>query len=287
MSVGFVYLGVVVGLLVMENSLVYPGSKYPAGNWEPDFSFEEIEFNAEDGVNIHAWLLPDPVEREDPRYFLLCHGNAENVSQAGGFVGQALVHACGGTVMVFDYRGFGKSEGSSHEAGIKLDAAKAMDVFCEKMNIQPQDVILVGHSLGGAVASWLASTKGCKALVLQRTFNNLPDVAQSKYPWAPVKFLMSNRWNSEEALANLNVPTFQSHGNLDRIVPLEFGQKLSQNLSHPLSQFVVLNDFGHNDGFPSSYWTQLQQWLDRVDAQIVDVKAMEPEPSDGQNAKNR
>jgi pimeloyl-ACP methyl ester carboxylesterase len=285
-SCAFIYCGVLIGLLLMENYLVYPGSKYPRGNWEPDFEFEDVEFKSKDGVNIHAWLMHDNFERETPRYFLLCHGNGENVAQSGGYIGQYLRHECSGNVMVFDYRGFGKSEGSSHEAGIKLDADKALEVCCEKFGIQPSEVILVGHSLGGAVATYLASTYGCKALILQRTFSSLPDVAQSKYPWAPVRYLMRNRFDSETAIESYDGPVFQSHGDIDRIVPFEFGKKIAAKLTHPMSKFVTLENYGHNDGFPNNYWTIVNDWISEVESADEEGMLDASLSTDGEGAAN-
>jgi len=266
MTVCFAYLIIVVALVLMENQMIYPAPKFPAGNWQPNFAFEDLEFRSADGTKIHAWLMQPELEPEIPRYFLYCHGNAENVSHSCAHHGQEIVHKLGGTVMVFDYRGYGKSEGSPNEAGIKLDAERAMDVFCDKMNIKPSDVILMGQSLGGAVATHLSATKGCKALILQRTFSSLPDVAASKYPWIPVRWLMQNDFNSAAAIEAYKGPLFQSHGETDSIVPIRFGEKVFERTSHPLSQFVRLPSVGHNDGFPSGYWQSVSKWLDEVEA---------------------
>jgi len=166
---------VLIGLLMlMETSMIYPAPKFPAGNWEPGFSFEDMEFTSADGVKLHGWLMRNRDQLESPRYFLYCHGNGENVAYAGSWAGLEIVTQLKGHVLVFDYRGYGKSEGSPHEAGIKLDAERALEVLCDKFDIKPSEVILIGQSLGGGVATHLAATLGCKALVLQKTFTSLP-----------------------------------------------------------------------------------------------------------------
>ena len=266
MVVCFAYLLIVVALVLMENQMIYPAPKFPAGNWEPAFDHQDVEFTSADGTRIHAWLMRTEAEREIPRYVLYCHGNGENVAYASGWAGIGVVNALESNVMVFDYRGYGKSEGSPNEAGIKLDAERALDVFCDEMEIEPSDVILMGQSLGGAVATHLAATKGCKALVIQRTFSSLPDVAASKYPWVPVRWLMQNNFNSAVAIENYSGPLFQSHGEADTIVPIEFGEKVHAKSSHPLNEFVRLPDIGHNDGFPGGYWPRVSEWLDKVES---------------------
>lgn len=266
MTVCFAYLAIVVALVLMENQMIYPAPKFPAGHWNPGFAYEDIEFTSADGTGIHAWVMPPNVDRDVPRFIIYCHGNGENVSQASLWAGRAIVNELGATAMVFDYRGYGKSEGSPGEAGIKLDAERAFDVFCESMEIEPSEVILVGGSLGGAVATHLASTKGCKALVLQRTFSSLPDVAADKYPWIPVRLLMQNNFDSATAIEQYDGPVFQSHGEADTIVPIRFGEKLHSKSSHELNQFIRLPGIGHNDIMPSGYWQKLDKWLNSVEA---------------------
>jgi len=230
------YMLLVLAMVLMETSMVYPAAKYPAGgNWSPDFPHEDVTFTSADGVECHGWLMPSDVPRATPRYIIYCHGNGENVASSGSWSVRQIVQQLGATAMVFDYRGYGKSEGSPHEAGIKLDAQRALDVFCDRLNIKPKDVILVGHSLGGGVATHLAATKGCKALVLQKTFSSMPDVGASKFPILPVQLLMRNRFESAAAIENFGGPLFQAHGDSDRVVPIRFGEKLfSKKPAHDL-----------------------------------------------------
>ena len=261
------YAALMLALVLMETSLVYPAPKFPAGNWNPSFEHQDVEFAAADGVKLHAWLIPNPTPRETPRHILYCHGNGENVAYTASFLAPTLVGDLGADVMIFDYRGYGKSEGSPFEAGIKLDAEKALGVFCERRGIQPKDVILMGSSLGGGVATHLAATKGCKALVLQKTFSSLPDVAASKYPMFPIRLLMRNRFNSAKAIQDYDGPLFMAQGNQDGLIPIRFGKKLYANKpANDLNRFVELDGFGHNDGFPQGYWKQLDDWLSQVES---------------------
>lgn len=263
-----IYLLIVLAMVLMEPSMVYPAAKYPAGgNWTPDFPHEDISFTAADGVKCHGWLMRSNSQPETPRYVIYCHGNGENVASAANWSTREIVEELGATTFVFDYRGYGKSEGSPHEAGIKLDSERAFDVFCDQLNIQPSDVILVGHSLGGGVATHLAATKGCKALILQKTFSSMPDVGASKFPILPVRLLMRNRFDSATAIQNYDGPLFQAHGESDRVVPIRFGEKLfSKKPDHDLNRFLPLEGFGHNDGFPAGYWQKVDHWLSKVES---------------------
>jgi fermentation-respiration switch protein FrsA (DUF1100 family) len=264
----FFYVALVGAMVVMESSLLYPSPS--GGNWDPAFSHEDVEFASADGTNLHSWIIRSNSQRETPRYILYCHGNGENVALAAGWSVLEIIEKLDANVMVFDYRGYGKSEGSPHEAGIKLDAEKALDVFCETMGVETSDVTLVGHSLGGGVAAHLASTRGCKALVLQKTFSSLPDVAASKYPYVPVRLLMRNRFDSVSAIKEYTGPLFQSHGDQDNIIPFRFGKKLFDAKSPRESDsFMRLAGFGHNDGFPPEYWVRLGEWMTEIESADV------------------
>ncbi len=264
------YALLIIALVLMETALIYPAPKFPAGgNWNPVFTHENVEFTAADGVKLHSWIIRSKSQRKIPRYVIYCHGNGENVASAGGWSVLDIIEHLDANVMVFDYRGYGKSEGSPHEAGIKLDAERAIDVFCDEMGIKPSEVILVGHSLGGGVATHLAETRGCKALILQKTFSSLPDVAASKYPIVPVRLLMRNRFNSAKAIQNYEGPLFQAHGEEDRVVPYRFGEKLfAKKPTNKLDRFVPLPGIGHNDGFPQGYWQKVDKWLDKVETEL-------------------
>ena len=177
-----------------ETNLVYPGSKYPRGNWQPtDFEFEEMEFTSSDGTKLYGWFLPvdEPksgsdvaedqgVEKRD--VVLLCHGNGENIAQSAVNNGIYFRHYLNADVFVFDYRGFGKSEGTPDEPGVLADSEAALTLLCDKTGCSCSEVILVGHSIGGGPAIHLASKYGCKMLILQRTFSKLTAPAQNMLP---------------------------------------------------------------------------------------------------------
>lgn len=265
MTGSITWLLVCVMLVFLETSMIYPAPRHPIGNWSPDFAHEDVDFESSDGTRLHGWLMRS--EQTTKRHFLVCHGNGEHVAYCASYLGQRLRDHFQGNVFIFDYRGYGKSEGTPGEAGIKLDGDRAMEVFCEKVGVKPEDVIVVGSSLGGGVATHIASTKGCKALVLQRTFDSMVNVAADKYPIFPIRLLLQNRYESFDALKKYNGPVFQSHGKSDRIVPLKNGEALFKATSHPKSKFTVLPGIGHNDPPPASYWESLSQWLDELDSE--------------------
>jgi fermentation-respiration switch protein FrsA (DUF1100 family) len=130
------------------------------------------------------------------------------------------------SVLVFDYRGYGKSEGTPSEAGLLADARAARRWLAARTGVAERDIVVVGKSLGGGVAVDLAAKDGARALILESTFPSLPEVAAHHVPWLPTHWLMNTRLNSVAQIGNYHGPLLQSHGDADRTIPYEMGRKL-------------------------------------------------------------
>ncbi|MDZ4821058.1 MAG: alpha/beta hydrolase [Planctomycetota bacterium] len=240
-----IYLAVVLLMWLFENSLVYHPSPLKSDVVLPA-GFENAEFTSADGTELHGWYLPNP----DPQAVVLfCHGNGGNISHR---VSQAIVlNRLGASVLLFDYRGYGRSAGSPNEAGILDDSRAAREWLATKAGIPEDQIVLLGESLGSGVAVDLAMD-GARGVILQNAFASLPDAASAHFPWIPVKWLMRNRYDSLAKIKNYHGPLLQSHGNHDRIVPFASGQKLFAAANEP-KQFVTIAGGDHND-MPSKQW---------------------------------
>ncbi|HEX5104061.1 MAG TPA: alpha/beta hydrolase, partial [Pirellulaceae bacterium] len=188
-----VYLAVLLMLLLLENTLLYPAPKYPEGDWDAAYlPHEDVHFASADGTRLHGWLVEHPQPRAVVLYL---HGNGDCVGFLGPYL-QQLSDNHQVTIFAFDYRGYGRSEGSPGEQGILEDGHAAQMWLAERLQIEPADIVLMGRSLGGGVAVDLATKNGARGLILQNTFTSLPDAAACMYPWAPVQWLMKNRYDS-------------------------------------------------------------------------------------------
>ena len=264
-TLGTLYLIAVSLLVLFENYLVYPGRSPRPAAYEATFEFEDVYFTAEDGTKLHGWMIPyKNGEMLSDRYVLFCHGNAANVSSANGGVAKVMGEAMKANLFIFDYRGFGKSEGKPSEAGIKSDTDAAMDWLCERFQIQPSDVIVEGFSIGGGPAVYVGTGKGCKGLILQRTFTSLPDVAAEKHPWAPVRWLMRNRFDSASLIANYHGPLLQSHGGKDQVVPFKFGERLHAACLSDDKQFYTRPDMDHFSYLDPEFLEMAADFADRI-----------------------
>lgn len=259
--IGGIYGLFVVLLAVNENRLVYPGSTYPRGNWNPDFPFEEVAFESKDGTELVGWYLPFDDATET---VLVCHGNAENVSQSSQGTGLKFQGALNANVFVFDYRGYGKSRGSPFEQGVLEDSEAAFKWLIEKSGKKANEIILVGHSIGGGPAVHLADKFGAKAMFLQRTFSSLVEPAQNRYWFVPVSLIMQNRFESAEKIKDCTVPLHQSHGDQDQLVPIQSGRKVYDNSPAEIKEFFVNKGDNHWDPLPTRYWASVIEFLEKV-----------------------
>lgn len=252
----------IVLLLAMwfEETLIFYPSRYPDGIWQPvDLEVDDAWFQASDGTRLHGWYVP----HDDPRAIVLfAHGNAGNLSGRADLL--RTLHRLGTSVMIFDYRGYGRSEGKPNEAGVLADARAARTWLAQRAGIHQREIVLMGRSLGAAVMVDLAAEDGARGLVLESTFTSLPDVAAYHYPWLPVRALMRNRLESIQKIDRYQGPLLQSHGNADSIIPFELGQRLFEAANEP-KRFVVLPGRDHNDPQPASYFDELDAFFDRLE----------------------
>jgi fermentation-respiration switch protein FrsA (DUF1100 family) len=248
-------------MMLLERSLIFFPTPYPGGDWQPaGLPFEDAWFEADDGTRLHGWYIP----HESPRAVVLySHGNAGNITHRAAIL-DVLHNRVGVSVLIFDYRGYGRSEGKPDETGIIADARAARDWLAGQEGIAPEDVVLMGRSLGGGVAVDLAAKDGARALVLESTFTSLPDVAAHYYPWLPVRRLMQTRLDSVSKIADYHGPLLQSHGDADSIIPYEFGKRLFEAANEP-KQFVTLPGRDHNDFQTNGYYETLVEFLDKLE----------------------
>ncbi len=168
------------------------------------------------------------------------------------------------SVFIFDYRGYGHSEGTPSEAGCIADGLAAQRWLAQRIGKQPSDVVVMGRSIGGAIATAVAAEQnGAQALVLVNAFSRMTDVAAYHYPWLPVRLVMKNQYDSVARIRNYAGPVFQSHGTADMIVPIRFGRELFAAAPTSEKRFVEFADRGHNDPEPSRYYRELADLFGR------------------------
>ena len=217
-----VYVALAVLLFFFQSYLVYrPSRRIEATPSDVELGFEDVSMTAEDGTKLHAWYVP----RRNANYTLLfCHGNGGNISHRLDSI--RMFHRMGLNVLIFDYRGYGRSEGRPTEAGTYQDAAAAWDYLVEKCGIPAERVIIFGRSLGGAVAAHLAHEHTPGALIVESTFTSAPDLGARLYPFLPVRWLCRFSYDTRSIIGEISCPILVVHSRDDETVPFEFGQAL-------------------------------------------------------------
>ena len=235
-------LGPFSPLRPVEQLLVYPQSVAPSFAYRGQEIGQSIRIETEGHQHLDARYIKHPNPQAVALY---CHGNMGTVDK-WVILAERLSKMHRLSILVFDYRGYGRSTGIASESGILHDAEAARRWLANENGIRPSDVVLIGRSLGGAVAVDLASNGGARGLILESTFSSLPDVAESHAAWLLPEWNMTQRLNSIEKIKNYSGPLLQSHGDRDRLIPLSLGKELFAAAPGP-KEFIVVAKASHND----------------------------------------
>jgi hypothetical protein len=246
-------------LAPLEESVVFHPSRYPEGNWQPaGLQFEDAWFRSEDGTKLHGWFVP----HEKPRAVVLfCHGNGGSLATWSDAL-RTLHDRVGVTVMGFDYRGYGRSEGTPSEDGIFADARAARRWLATRVGISEKQIVVMGRSLGGAVAIDLA-TDGARALIIESTFTSMPEVGHAMFPWLPMRTIMQTQFDSITKIREYHGPLLQSHGTGDHLLPYGMGLQLFEAANEP-KKFVSIPGGDHQDPQTPEYYAALDEFLDAL-----------------------
>ena len=220
-------------------------------------SSSDLTIETDDGERLHGWWI----EARQPSHghVLLCHGNAGNVCDR--LLHADLLASAGFDVLLFDYRGYGKSSGRPSEDGTYRDARAALAALHDQPGTDASRLFYLGESLGAAVALALARERPPTGLVLQSAFTSVRDMARVHYPFIPGA-LVPDAYPSVRLIAGLDAPLLVLHGDRDEVVPLEQGRALFEAAPEP-KRMRVFPGLGHNDlvpGAASEYALEISSW---------------------------
>jgi fermentation-respiration switch protein FrsA (DUF1100 family) len=220
--------------------------------------FEDVTMTTSDGVRIDGWFVPAENARGTMLFF---HGNAGNIS--GRLDSIEIFRDMGLSVLIIDYRGYGKSEGRPSVRGVTLDALAAWKWLTEERGTPADEIVVFGRSLGGAVAIELTRSVKPRALILESTFSSLPDMIRIQFLAPFARLLIGDVWNSAKTASSLTVPTLLIHSPDDAVVPYRLGMRLYDAIASEKTFVQIHGD--HNGGFMESigiYRPALEEWLD-------------------------
>jgi fermentation-respiration switch protein FrsA (DUF1100 family) len=242
-----VYLALGLFLFLSQSRLLYyPNVPSRAVVAAPDrigLAYESVELVTEDGVRLDGWFVPASGDARGALLFF--HGNAGNISHRLDSL--KIFHDLGLDVLIFDYRGYGRSEGAVSEQGTYLDAEAAWRYLTDVRRVPEESIVLFGRSLGAAIAARLATRHGPGALIMESSFTSVPDFAARHFRIFPARWLARFRYSAKELLGSVRCPVLVVHSPDDEIIPFQHGRENFAAANEPKSFLEIRG--GHNEGF--------------------------------------
>lgn len=256
LTIGGIYLVLLLLMFLFQGQLLFmPSSQMAQSPDAAGMEAEDLYMETEDGVTIHGWYFPHEGSNQ---VIVLSHGNAGNISHRLDIAATLL--EAGAAVLMYDYRGYGNSEGSPNEDGLYKDMRAVMGHLTGEKGYSEQEVFQYGRSLGGAVAAWAASEYEIGGLVLDSAFTGLRAMVRDVYPFVP-SFLARYNFPTKEFIKSLDgVPVMVMHSRNDEIISFSHGEALFEAAAEP-KRFVELGGT-HNDNFFVSRDLIRERWTE-------------------------
>lgn len=252
---GIAYCGVVGYLYLNQTRMEYVPP--PPGEEIPDITglaIQDVRIRTPDGETIEAWYEPPQPGRP---VMLFLHGNGSSLAM--GKWRYIRMHKQGVGYLAIAYRGYSGSTGKLSEKGLLIDGVAGYD-WLKAKGFKDSDIVVHGHSLGTGVATWVATQRPARALVLEAPFTAASDVGAEQYPWVPVELLMRDKYMSRKRIRDVHMPVLIAHGTKDQVIPFHQGERLFALANEPKT-FVRMEGSGHNtlvrDGLYDHIWTFL------------------------------
>jgi len=239
------YAVLVVLVYFMQGRMVYlpevPGRTLTMTPADVGLAYQDVSIETTDGVTLHGWFIAG----QSSQVLLFFHGNAGNISHRLDSIRQ--FQSLGLSILIVDYRGYGQSTGRTTETGMYRDADAAWRYLIESRGIVANDIVIFGRSLGGSVASRLASENQPLALIVESSFTSIPDIAQDLYPWLPARWLSRLNHATREYVRDVRCPILVIHSRDDEIIPFRHGETIFASANEPRTLLTLRG--GHNDAF--------------------------------------
>ncbi len=242
--------------MVLAKFIFFPTKVLALYPSQTEMPYEEVRLKNEEGQLLHGWFFPGKKERT----LLYLHGNAGNIGDRLDKI--RFLRRIGWSLFIVDYRGYGGSEGSPTVAGVLKDTDTAYLYLTQKKKIPPEQVILFGESLGGAMAIDLASREPLGGMILESTFTSLRDMARFIFPIIPTA-IAPDSLRSLSSIRRIKSPLLVIHGTKDETVPYEMGKRLFEAAPHP-KRFYTVPGAMHNDAYVVGnleYLKQIEEFL--------------------------
>lgn len=241
------YLLFLVNLYLVQHRHIYCPTREIATT--PDkhgLDFEAVDFESTDGLTLHGWFVPRPADAHGAeRVVLFFHGNTGNISDCINTL--EMFHRLGLSTFIFDYRGYGRSQGSPTEQGTYDDAEAAWIYLLRDRGFKSENIIMLGRSLGAAIASAQAARHTPGALVIESTFTSAPELAAELFRYVPARHMSRYKYSVRENISNTHCPVMIVHSSEDEVIPFHHGKRLYEAANEPKAFLEI--EGPHDQGF--------------------------------------
>ena len=226
--------------------IFYPTRELVVTPDQAGLPFENANIAVATNDTLHGWYFNSPDSTKDQseqRVVLFCHGNGGNISHR--LETAQFLQELGASLLMFDYRGYGQSSGQHSETNLHEDAFACYQWLIDEKGWRPEQIVLFGRSLGGAVVVELASKARTAGIIVESSFTSIGDMGSRMFPWLPVRYLLKYDFASIDKISNLNCPVLVTHSPDDSMIPFEMGRELYEAAGEK-ARFVELEG-DHND----------------------------------------
>lgn len=258
----FIIILLNVWIYIQQPGMIfYPDSSIVMTPRDWDMEYQDVQLKSKDGVNLHGWYLP---VKNSKKLVLFFHGNAGNISHRGDSI--KIFHELRLNVLIIDYRSYGKSEGKASESGLYEDAATAWNYLQQTLGYSPDDIIIFGRSLGGAIATELATKVNAGGLIVESSFSSIKQMSRIRLPFISRLVYSRYSFDTESKINQVRFPVLVIHSPDDEMIPYSFGEKIFNAANSPKYFYKMTGS--HNEGFQQSmpeYRQQLEIFIQSLD----------------------
>jgi fermentation-respiration switch protein FrsA (DUF1100 family) len=240
----FLFLFLIFFILFLKyyekKGIYFPTRRISLTPKEVGLEFEDVYFFSSDGIKLNGWYVR---AKESRATLLFCHGNAGNISLRLEAI--CMFSMLGLDVFIFDYRGYGRSQGIPNEEGLYTDAHSAYKYLTDERKVSEGSIVVYGKSLGANVAVELCSNVSPAALISESAFTSAVDMGRKLFPFLPLKWLIKIKYDALSKIKDIRIPKLIIHSEDDEIIPFKQGKKLFEAAPEP-KEFYPMRG-GHNE----------------------------------------
>jgi len=264
-AVRFAILSLVLveGCYVEEKLIFFPSAEILQTPGNYGLAFDDVHFKTEDGVMLNGWFVAYPGASTTLLWF---HGNGGNIGHRSEHLkllhDRLKIH-----IFIFDYRGYGKSEGKPSEQGTYKDGMAALAYLRSRKEVEPNKIVVFGQSLGAGVATEIAVRESCLALILEAPFTSIRDMARVAFPWLPIGPFLRTQYDNLAKIKKVQAPILVLHGDRDEVVPFDQGKRVFAAAPEP-KEFYTIQGSGHNDTYivgGEAYFKALKDFIEEAE----------------------